>query len=526
VKPVAAQDLLPRVDELFAKWDRQDSPGCSIGVVQDGELVLERHYGSADIEHAVPISSDTLYDIASISKQFTAACVVRLDQAGTISIEDDVRKYVPELHDFGLRLSHLVHHTSGLRDYLSLTSLMGVRDGTPFTVDDFLDLVGRQRNLNFRPGEKYTYCNTGYVLLSIVVSRAGGRAFPDFARTEVLEPAGMTRSLFRLDHTAVIPGLCRFYRRSGDAWVKAEHADDVAGDGGLISGLHDLVAWDGYLRREPGFTALMERVGTPEDGKEKYAYGLSIGEYRQRRMVSHGGALSGFRGEFMRLPEEGLTVIVLGNVGGFNADGLARQVTDLVLGNVASQAKAAPAPADEGAASPDEELTGLFLDPEAGLTVDVELGENGPVAKIQTLVLPLRRLHGNRFVTEHEVYNLELEFEPAGDEPKRWKLYLAGEVLYTLAEVTPVELDDAQLAAYAGAYHSDELGSRFEVSVDDGRLLVRRATPDKVALRSTGSDEFSAPFGRVGFSRDGAGAVTRFVVYGGRVSGVGFEKVG
>ncbi|MFO0985337.1 MAG: serine hydrolase domain-containing protein, partial [Planctomycetota bacterium] len=195
-----------QVDRLFARFDKPDSPGCAIAVVKDGQVVYEHGYGMANLDDGVPITADTVFHVASVSKQFTSFAVALLADQGKLSLDDDVRRYVPEVPDFGAKITlrHLMHHTSGLRDQWSLLMLAGWRLEDVITESDILDLISHQRELNFPPGERHLYCNTGYTLLAIVVQRVSGRSLRAFAEDEMFEPLGMTSTHFHDDHRMIV----------------------------------------------------------------------------------------------------------------------------------------------------------------------------------------------------------------------------------------------------------------------------------------------------------------------------------
>src|SRR5262245_19582056 len=217
--PTAAwsEDQSDRADRLFARWDTGRTPGCAVGVVRDGKLVYEKAYGLADLEQGSRIGPDTVFHIASVSKQFTALAVLLLEKDGKLSLDDDVRKHLPELHDFGrmITLRHLLQHTSGLRDQWSLLTLAGWRMDDVITDDDVFRLVCRQRELNFDPGARHLYSNTGYTLAARIVARVSGQTFPDFTRKRIFEPLGMSHTRFPADHQEIIPKRARSYQPAG-----------------------------------------------------------------------------------------------------------------------------------------------------------------------------------------------------------------------------------------------------------------------------------------------------------------------
>jgi len=352
-----------RIDALFAEWDKPDSPGCVLAVIRDGETVYQRGYGTADLENAAPITPDSVFYIASVSKQFTAACVLLLARSGAISLDDEVHRYFPELPDYGrpVTVRHLIHHTSGLRDYLELWELAGHSFGEPFSNQDGLDLLVRQRNLNFPPGERHLYCNSGYKLLAELVHRASGLTLREYADREIFALLGMKRTFFD-DDNAAIPGRAQSYRRSDGGFEPIPKNFTIVGSGGLLTTTGDLARWDrNFYEPRVGGPEFVEQLQTPgklDDGTElDYAGGLVIGHYKGLKTVQHSGGMLGFRTHMLRFPEQRFTVICLANLSDFDAGKQTTDVADLHL---------------SGAYSLDE-YAGAYYSDELGIAYELEV---------------------------------------------------------------------------------------------------------------------------------------------------------
>jgi CubicO group peptidase (beta-lactamase class C family) len=308
------------VDSIFAPYALRTSPGCAVGITRAGSLAFAKGYGMADLEHATPITPETRFYIASLSKQFTAMSVVLLAQAGRLSLDDSLRKWVPEVPSFGtqITLRQLLHHTSGLRDYFTLLAVSGWPTDGPLTEQQFLDLVKRQKNLNFAPGDEFLYSNTGYVLLSIVVKRAAGESLREFAAQRIFRPLGMTHTEFRDDHTRTIPQSASGYQSSATGYRISQPEFDVVGDGGVYSTIDDLAKWDANFRTgqvggKEGVAAL-EEPGRLNNGQSiPYALGLAIGTFKGLKTYAHSGAYGGYRSTLLRFPKQDLSVITLCN---------------------------------------------------------------------------------------------------------------------------------------------------------------------------------------------------------------------
>jgi CubicO group peptidase (beta-lactamase class C family) len=380
----------PRIDAIFAEWDRPGSPGCALSVLDDGRAVYTRGYGSANLDYDTPITSRTVFYLASVSKQFTAAAVALAAEQGHLSLDDDARSWFPELPDYGatIRVRHLVHHTSGLRDYLALMSLAGMPYGNVWTDGEILDLIARQRGLNFAPGEEYLYSNSGYFLLSELVRRATGKSLREYTTRELFEPLGMRTTWFHDDAGQIVKDRAVAYAPDGDGFrISHLFNFDKVGSGGLYSTVEDLARWDanayGSRIGGPAFLETLHTRGVLSSGDTlSYAFGLQLGEYRGLPTVEHGGTMMGFRTVQLRFPEERTSVVVLCNLGTIDPSELARAVADVVLADrlgptpVLAEQDDAPtageaAPAGRPAAEP-VAYAGRYFSDELGVEYEIE----------------------------------------------------------------------------------------------------------------------------------------------------------
>jgi len=331
-----------RIDSIFAPWDRDDSPGCALGVIRDGRFVYQRGYGMANLDYGIRNSPRMVYYVGSVSKQFTAAAIARLALDGRIRLDDPVRRHIPELPDYGrpLTIRHLVHHTSGIRDIYGLMDLAGLRMEDVLPDEEALALIARQKELNFAPGEDYLYSNSGYWLLGQIAERVTGESLREFARKSLFEPLGMRHTHFHDDPGHTMKDRVVSYMRtaSGEYRIADLGNFDKIGAGGLYTTVEDLLAWDQnfYEPRVGGdaFLRQMHTRGVLNRGDTlAYAFGLTLGTYRGLRTVRHGGALMGFRAELLRFPDQRFTVAALCNLGNIAPSGLAERVAEVYLGD-------------------------------------------------------------------------------------------------------------------------------------------------------------------------------------------------
>lgn len=388
-----------KIDQLLALWNKPDSPGAALAVIQDGEIIHQRGYGSANLEYGIPITPATVFHVASVSKQFTAFAIAMLAAQGKLSLDDEVRTYLPEMPDFGetITLRHLVHHTSGLRDQWNLLALAGWRLDDVITRDHILKTVEHQKDLNFAPGDEIVYCNTGYTLLAEIVERVTGQTFRAWTTEHLFEPLGMTNTHFHDDHEMVVPNRAYSYARGPEGqFKKAVLSYANAGATSLFTTVEDLAAWVHNLDTGTvGGTDVIDwmhndRVVLNSGDTLGYAFGLSIGEYKGLRTVGHSGGDAGFRSYLVRFPDQGFAVAVLGNLASFNPRGSAMEIAELYL----SDQMAADEPETGTPSSPEvqdspftlstdqlSEFTGAYYSDELGTTYTIVVENDRLVAR-------------------------------------------------------------------------------------------------------------------------------------------------
>jgi N-acyl-D-amino-acid deacylase len=312
-----------RIDSVFVDFDSPDSPGCALGIVEEGRPIYARGYGMANLEHGIPLGPSSIFRIASVSKQFSAAVMVLLEEDGLISLDDEVRRHVPELpaYERPLTIRHLIHHTSGLRDYLSLMALAGVGDDDIYGEEDVVAALVRQEGLNFLPGERHLYSNSGYFLMSQMVRRTTGKTLREYAAERIFRPLGMDRTHFHDDHAEIVPERATGYApREGGFRISMTRLN-LVGDGGIFTSVDEMARWEalfqGALGDDHPLAFLPDRMleaGVLSNGETiSYAFGLGHGGLRGLPTVSHGGAFVGYRAHLLRFPGQAVGITILCN---------------------------------------------------------------------------------------------------------------------------------------------------------------------------------------------------------------------
>jgi CubicO group peptidase (beta-lactamase class C family) len=391
-----------KVDAVFARWT-SSTPGCAVGVGVAGRPVLEKAYGMADLEHNVPNKADTIFEAGSVSKQFTAAAVMLLAADGKLSLDDPVRKYIPELPEYGtpLTVRHMLTHTSGLRDWGSLAGIAGwPRGSRVHSHAHVVEILSRQKGLNFMPGTRYSYSNSGYNLSAVIVARVSGMSFAEFSQKRIFQPLGMTRTSWRDDYTRIVKDRAIAYTGGGPNLRQDMPFENVHGNGGLLTTVGDLLRWnENFVKPVMGdaaFVARQQQVGKfPSGVDQTYAAGLTLGIYKGVPEVSHSGSTAGYRAFLTRFPKQHVSVAVLCNGGSADATGAAHAVSDLYLGDQANAAAPRPpAPAEnrgplaaltrdanyQPAAADLAGLAGTYVSDEIETTLVVEVRDGALVA--------------------------------------------------------------------------------------------------------------------------------------------------
>lgn len=330
--------LHKKVDKLFSEWDNPNTPGAAIAIVRDGHIIYRKGYGMANLEYAIPITPSTVFHIASVSKQFTTFSILLLARDGRVSLDDDIRKYIPEVPDFGkkITLRHLATHTSGLRDQWNLLALAGWRLDDVITKDHVMKLVKNQKELNFEPGEEYLYCNTGFTLMAEVVERVTSKTFAEFTRENIFKPLGMTRSLFYDDHEKIVKNRAYSYHKDGDGYKKSVLSYANVGATSLFTTVEDLSIWArNFENPVVGNLRMMKQMndrGVLNNGDTiSYALGQAVGHYKGLKRISHGGADAGYRTYLARFPDQNFSVMVFSNLADFDPVTIGMKVADFYL---------------------------------------------------------------------------------------------------------------------------------------------------------------------------------------------------
>ena len=531
--------LTAQIDAIFAPWNRSDSPGCSVGVSQNGRTVHQRGYGMASLELGVPITPASVFDAASISKQFTAMSVMLLVERGLLSLDDTVRAYLPELPEYArpMTIRHLLDHTSGLRDVFLLLELSGVGHDERDLNEALLKLLARQRSLNYEPGTEWLYNNGGYILLAIIVKRLSREPFAAFASANIFAPLGMTSTSFQSDPSIILRNRASNYIRDAGEWrvVPMGAQPRALGNSGLWTTTRDLLRWTDNLADvrvgSESLLAEMQQRSGPATGIGSWGLGFEIGEHNGATFVGHGGGDRGIDNFLAWFPQQRLGIAVLCNADAVGSKGLMLRIADLYF----------QAPPQEPAAGAADEvpsavtLSAEQLERNAGLYREV-----GGNTFVRTFVNEgqLRGAQGTgtgdsfalvpvseaRFLIP--ATSFAMEFAEAGSGRAKQLRTLDGQTqVGVFTRVEPFTPSAAQLRGYAGVYVSSELDVEWTLAADDAGLVIRRSKRADMAVQPLDVDMFTTIGDFMKFSRSPRGDITGFTLVSTGVRSLTFERV-
>lgn len=332
-----SQSTEERVDQILEPIVSSDHPGCAIAAFKNGEPVFAKGYGMANLDHDIANTPQTVFRIASVSKHVTAVCMLLLEDEDLVDLDADIRDYIPELHDHGHKISirHLLHHTSGLREYSSLMVMCDIEESDNWEKEEALRMICRQRGLDFAPGERYSYCNSGYFLCSIICERVSGKTLRQYAEENIFQPLKMSQTHFHDESTEVVKLRANGYSPAGNNRYRLDETGlDQVGDGGIYTTVHDFGKWTEALIRDQWKPGLLKRLLSPftlNDGKElDYRFGIDESTYRGFRRLSHGGSWVGYRSQMWIFPEEGWVFLCFANRSNFNPSRVLRMTSEVI----------------------------------------------------------------------------------------------------------------------------------------------------------------------------------------------------
>lgn len=530
-------DFSKQVDALFAPWAKEDSPGATVAVVKDGKIIYKKGYGMANLEYGIPNTPSTVFHIASVSKQFTVFSVLLLEKEGKLSLEDDVRKYIPEVPDFGktITLRHLASHTSGMRDQWNLLIMAGWRFDDVITKEHIMKMVTNQKDLNANPGDEYNYCNTGFTLLAEVVARVSGKSFADFTQERIFKPLGMNSTLFYDDHEKIVKNRAYSYHKDGGNYEKSVLSYANVGATSLFTTVEDLSHWAiNFEAPKVGDKTIFEKMnqqaflnnGEKIDG----ALGQFVTPYKGLNQIQHGGADAGYRTYLGRFPDQRFAVIVFSNEASFASGQMALKVADIYLkSEFKEEAKAKPSTAKylKLPAKQLEQYSATYWNDEEKYARKIYL-RNDTLRywrneRSEDAILPVGK-------DEFKMPSAQVDFTvrfTKNQEGKKSMTVIAG-TPSNFVEFQPSAYSEKDLAQFTGTFYSDELSTYYHFKVKEGKLVSEHMRMSDISYEPVKGDIFSGSTyftGLVEFERDKTNAITGFKIFNGRVKNLIFKRI-
>jgi CubicO group peptidase (beta-lactamase class C family) len=509
--------------------------GCVAGVAIAGapDVILAR--GQADLEHAAPLTPASIFETGSLAKQFTAAAIVLLAQDGKLSLDDDIRRYLPEMPDYGtpITIRHLLNHTSGLREQWSLMALTGNGPGAQVhTMAMILDLASRQKGLNFTPGAEFLYTNTNYALVAMIVERVSGVSLQSFTSQRLFQPLGMSDTRWREDFRTVVPGRAMAYAPTDAGFVANMPFTNVYGNGGLLTTVGDLLRWNAFLDKPaelPGGQALVAALQTPgrlsNGAPLEYALGLEVTRDHGRRLVSHSGSTAGYKTWLGRYPDEGVSIAVMCNNGGIDPVAMGERIAEqalLATGHSRAEAAVSAPKAVAAAQAPTMDLApyqGLFRNPRTGELARLEATDG-------VLFMGREALTSSGEDRFQGADGSVIRFTRNGAVAAEFSLN-RGATRQRFVAVRAAATDPAALTDFVGAYYSPELDTRITVARQGDTLVMRQPFAVEWPLSPSFADGFTTRLRGVTtfvFERSSSGQVTGFRAWANGVRNLVFTR--
>jgi len=523
------------IDTLFEKWDKPDSPGAAVAVLKEGEILYKQGYGSAQLEYGIPITPETIFHVASVSKQFTAFSIAMLADEGKLSIDDDIRKHLPEVPDFGetITIRHLIHHTSGLRDQWEALAMAGWRLDDVITREQILSMVKNQKELNFAPGEKHIYCNTGYTLLAEIVARVSGQSFPAWTQKNIFEPLQMTNTHFHDNHQMVVKNRAYSYApKEGGGFEKRVLSYANVGATSLFTTVEDLLKWaNNFYDNRIGGPEVMKQMNEQcvLNSGEKIEYSFALWNHTDKglKVISHSGGDAGFRSHLALYPDQKFAVVVLSNLGTIDTNTVARQVAEVYLGDLMEEEEK---PTERQVARIDPTVYEIYegsyrLEDGKEMTLIKEGGRLMMIhPDLSDNVELLPEAMARFFIKDTDV-QLRLQINADG-LVERLLLNMNGKNIPGKMIKTE-KLNSTHIRDLVGEYYSEELDTSYRIIEKEGEMYAHHFRHGEIPMVWKSGDLFFGKqwwFKRVEFTRNSETKIVGFLLTGGRVRNLRFIK--
>ncbi len=520
------------IDSLFSGISKDNMPGCVIGIMKEGKLIFSKGYGSANLDYNIPLTPESAFSIGGLSRQVTASCIGLLIAQGKIQLTDDIRKYIPELPDFGteVNIKSLVLHTSGIRDYFRLMDITGADVNGYYDNDFVLKLIEQAKGLNNKPGTEFILSNSNDLILAELIHRVSGKTLPDFAKENIFVPLGMEHTFFNEDCHQVLPSRATPYKRiNTGAFEQCLVNNDAYGDHGLVTTVSDFSKWDqNYYSQQVGGESLHKLLySAPALGNgeiESYSFGNFFEKVNGMKSLYLDGFGSGFKGDYYRFPDSKFSLVIFCNREDFIPGRTAQLISELFLAPVLFKQSALP-PKEKIQTKTLESYAGTYQMNRAGITVEIlflndTLRMKGSQSGQEHVLLPI----GKHSFRRADAGQIQLSFLTDAHAKRKLEIQNDGnKALFTRIETAP--LNDSLLSSFAGNYFSKELKVKYRIVLQGTELIAYLPNGESGKLRAGAKDELNVQSDNLKFIRDASGIVTGFMLdSGGNLDEVKFEK--
>jgi CubicO group peptidase (beta-lactamase class C family) len=517
-----------KIDEIFSQWNKANSPGAAVAVIKDGKVIFKKGYGMANLEYDVPITPSSIFHIASESKQFTAFCIVLLAKEGKLSLDDDIRKHLPYIPDFGKKITirNLIHHTSGLRDQWQILSIGGQAIDDVIKQEHIIKLVSNQKDLNFEPGSRMLYCNTGYTLLAEIVKKVSGKSLRQYADEKIFKPLNMNNTHFHDDNTEIVKGRTYSY----DFIAVGKYANNplnyaTVGATSLFTTVEDDAKWlvnyeTAKVGGKDAISQMYEQAVLSNGKQITYAFGIEIDTYNGYKRIGHGGSDAGYRTYTVRFPEEKLGIVVFSNLGQVNPIDLSMKVAELYLPKQAVDNK--PTTSTKTDKSLFKFYKGLYTSSESSVKIIDSTNLYLSFGSVPYELMPLTD-------SSFSVFDglVKIIFPKSNMTSINSLKLITPEDEKTFHRYEKLELTNEVLAQFAGRYVNDELATEYDIVMEKDSLVLRHRKYPDVHLNAITVNQFSIPhwwMSNILFNRNEKGEVKGFEINCDRVLHLKFRK--
>ncbi|GMN10722.1 hypothetical protein MTsPCn9_23030 [Croceitalea sp. MTPC9] len=523
-----------KIDSLFNEWTETNHPGGAVGIMQNGEVIYSKAFGLASLEYQVPNTTETIFNVGSVSKQFTAMGIVLLQEKGLLSIDDDIRKHLPEMPDFGhtITIRHMLHHTSGMRSLHAMLGLAGWRDDDSRTNEDLYRFMLNQKELNFIPGDEYLYCNTGYMLMVNIIENVTKEKFPQWMKANVFEALGMSNTYVEDRYDRIVPNNATSYYGAKDDFFRAVEYWGYVGSGNVHSTTNDLLTWlSNFSTPSSEWSSAFELLKTTDelnDGSENnYAFGVSLDEVKGYKRVQHGGAIGGFRAFASSYPEEQLSIAILTNFSSSNSGGIERNIANILLKDKskATPEMAKPEISKSVISFPLEQLTGKY-EIQSGVIANITI-ENDSLHVLQEW----NNSEYNIYNTKDNTYqipkeaNIQFTFSELKDNETQLLSLNQNGRKTDAKRFVEKDLSSISLSDYLGRFYSPELESTLDINLKEDQLIGHHGRHGDFPMKLLSIDVLEIPsFALINVVRDAENVITGIRISNGRARNVLFEK--